>query len=206
WNTPTDNVASTTPNKYLFGNNARLPIMTYAQLQFIKAEAAYLKGDKTVALDAYTKGVNAHMDFVRTYLTNDPSTEVDEVAVFTERRAEYMASEELMPKTPAELTLQQIMLQKYLAPWGWGFIETWSDLRRYHYIDNEDGTVDENPANNVFAGFVLPAPFYGANQNKPAYRFRPRYNSEYMWNVASLQKIGGMEQDYHTVEMWFSKE
>lgn len=205
WATATDNVPATTANKYLFGNNARFPLMTYAQLQFIKAEAAYIKGDQSMALDAYTKGVNAHMDFVKSFVTNDSSTPEDEVAIFQARRNAYMASEELMPKTTAELTLPKIMLQKYIAQWGWGFIETWSDLRRYDYIANEDGTIDDNPANNVFAGFVLPSPLFGLNQGKPAYRFRPRYNSEYMWNVASLETIGGLEQDYHTVEMWFSK-
>src|SRR5690606_38196155 len=46
WNTPTDVVPATTPNKYLFGNNERFPIMTFSQLQFIKAEAAFIKGDK----------------------------------------------------------------------------------------------------------------------------------------------------------------
>jgi Starch-binding associating with outer membrane len=205
WATATDNVPATTPNKYLFGNNARFPLMTYAQLQFIKAEAAYIKGDQSTALDAYTKGVTAHMNFVRSYATNDAATEEDEVAVYEARRSEYMASEELMPKTADELTLQKIMLQKYIAQWGWGFIETWSDLRRYDYIANPDGTIDSDPSNNVFAGFELPDPLFGLNQGKPAYRFRPRYNSEYMWNVTSLEKIGGMEQDYHTVEMWFSK-
>lgn len=206
WGTASDVVASTTPNKYLFGNNTRFPIMTYAQMQFIKSEAAFIKGDKTTALDAYTKGVNAHMDYVRTFVSNDPATPEDEVAEFNQRRTAFMASAELMPKVPAQLTLQKIMLQKYVSLWGWGFIESWSDLRRYKYVGNADGTIDGDLTNNVFAGFVLPDPFYGPNQGKPAYRFRPRYNSEYMWNVESLKNIGGLEPDYHTVEMWFSKK
>lgn len=205
WNTASDVVSATTANKYLFGNNARFPIMTYSQMQFIKAEAAFLKNDKATALDAYTKGVKAHMDFVKTFVTNNSATPEDEVAVFEERRAKYMASTDLMPGSPEQLTLSKIMLQKYVAQWGWGFLETWTDLRRYHYIENPDGTIDENPANNVFTNFELPDGFYGPNNGKPAYRFRPRYNSEYMWNVASLEKIGGLELDYHTVEMWFSK-
>lgn len=206
WNTATDNVAATTPNKYLFGNNTRFPLMTYAQLQFIKAEAAFIKGSKDVALDAYNKGVNAHMNFAKTFVTNDAATPEDEVAVFEQRRAAYLASDELMPKASNELTISHIMLQKYVAQWGWGFIETWSDLRRYHYIENPDGTIDQDPSNNVFAGFIFPSQFFGVNQGEPAYRFRPRFNSEYMWNVASLDKIGGLEPNYHTMEMWFSKK
>lgn len=194
WNTTTDVVAATTPNKYLFGNNERFPIMTYSQLQFIKAEAAFIKGDKAVALDAYTKGVKAHLDFVRKFVVNDAATPEDEVAVYAQRRSLYEASEDLIPVTPEGLTLQKIMLQKYIAQWGWGFLETWSDLRRYHY------------SSDVFTGFQLPNPLFGLNQGKPAYRFRPRYNSEYMWNAAALEKIGGLNPDYHTYEMWFSKQ
>ncbi len=194
WNTPTDVVAATTPNKYLFGNNERFPIMTYAQMQFIKAEAAFIKGDKAMALEAYTKGVKAHLDFVQKYAVNDAATPEDEAAVYTQRRALYEASEDLIPVSAEGLTLQKIMLQKYIAQWGWGFLETWSDLRRYHY------------SSDVFTGFQLPNPLYGLNQGKPAYRFRPRYNSEYMWNVSALEKVGGLNPDYHTYEMWFSKQ
>jgi hypothetical protein len=194
WNTPTDVVAATTPNKYLFGNNERFPIMTYSQLQFIKAEAAFIKGDKTLALEAYTLGVKSHLDFVQRYVVNDAATPEDEVAVYAQRKAAYIASDELIPVSPERLTLQKIMLQKYIAQWGWGFLETWTDLRRYQY------------SNEVFTGFELPNPLFGLNQGKPAYRFRPRYNSEYMWNVSALEKVGGLNLDYHTYEMWFSKK
>lgn len=194
WNTETDVVPATTPNKYLFGNNERFPIMTYAQLQFIKAEAAFIKGDKALALDAYTKGVNAHLDFVQKFVVNVSTTPEDEVAVYAQRKQAYLASEELLPKSPEGLTLQKIMLQKYIAQWGWGFLETWTDLRRYHY------------SSEVFTGFQLPNPLFGLNQGQPAYRFRPRYNSEYMWNVSALEKIGGLNPEYHTYEMWFSKK
>jgi hypothetical protein len=194
WNTPTDVVAATTANKYLFGNNERFPIMTYSQLQFIKAEAAFIKGDKALALDAYTKGVKSHLDFVQKYAVNIAATPEDEAAVYAQRRAAYEASGDLIPVTPEGLTLQKIMLQKYIAQWGWGFLETWTDLRRYHY------------SSEVFTGFALPNPLFGLNQGKPAYRFRPRYNSEYMWNVDALEKVGGLNPDYHTYEMWFSKQ
>jgi len=198
---------ATAPGKYLFQNAARFPLMTYSQLQFIKAEAAYKKGTKDVALTAYTAGVNAHLDFVRAYTATADRT------TFDARRALYIASEEIIPKTVAELTLSHIMLQKYIAQWAWGFIETWSDLRRYHYTGGENGgsynEVDVDANDNVFRDFTLPpalgTPFYPVNQDKPAYRVRPRYNSEYIWNVEALKLIGGMDQAYHTYETWFSK-
>ncbi|WP_224997862.1 SusD/RagB family nutrient-binding outer membrane lipoprotein [Cesiribacter sp. SM1] len=188
WNT-LDIEATTEPQIYFFGNDALFPLMTYSQLQFIKAEAAWIANNKGMALEAYTAGVNAHMDFARNYA---PDKEV-----FDQRKAEYMASEELMPTTEAGLSLSKIMLQKYIATWGWGFLETWSDMRRYHY--------DQNAADPVYKGFVLPDPLHISNQEKPAYRARPRFNSEYMWNKQALEELGGFEEDYHTYETWFSK-
>ncbi|TPE46311.1 SusD/RagB family nutrient-binding outer membrane lipoprotein [Pontibacter mangrovi] len=184
--------SSTSPGSqiYIFGDNALFPLMTYAQLQFIKAEAAWIANKKDVALDAYTEGVNAHMDFARSYAPDK--------ALFDQRRAEYMASEELMPTSVADLTLSKIMLQKYIATWAWGFLDTWSDMRRYHYDQG-------NEANPVYVGFELPEELYSTNQEKPAYRARPRFNSEYMWNKEALEKLGGFEENYHTFETWFSK-
>jgi hypothetical protein len=46
---------------------------------------------------------------------------------------------------------------------------------------------------------------YPDNANKPVYRIRPRYNSEYIWNRESLDKIGGLALDYHTKEMWITQ-
>lgn len=188
WNT-VDREAPTEPQIYFFADDARFPLMTYSQLQFIKAEAAWIDNNKALALEAYTNGVNAHMDFARDYAPDK--------SMFDQRRAEYMASEELMPTAVAELTLSKIMLQKYIATWGWGFLETWSDMRRYHY--------DLNTVDPVYKGFELPNPLHVTNQERPAYRARPRFNSEYMWNKEALEILGAFEEDYHTYETWFSK-
>lgn len=185
------------PQIYFFGNSTPFPLMTYAQLQFIKAEAAWLKDDKALALAAYTNGVNAHMDFARQFALDK--------ALYDQRRVAYMTSEKLIPASVAELSLSKIMLQKYIALWGWGFLDTWSDMRRYHYDLNEDGVDDGDESNDVYKGFMLPEELYITNQGKPAYRARPRYNSEYMWNKEALEAIGGFNEDYHTYEMWFSK-
>ena len=188
WNMP-GYVASDPSNPiYFFQNDARFPLMTYSQLQFIKAEAAWLSNQASVALDAYTEGVSSHIEFARSYAP-DP-------AVFDQRKAAYMASEEIIPTSPEDLTLAKIMLQKYIATWGWGFFETWSDMRRYHY---------DQDSNEVYPGFELPDPLYIDNNGEPAYRARPRFNSEYMWNAAALEELNAFELDYHTYETWFSK-
>lgn len=185
-----------TVGRYLYQDKAPFPLMTYAMLQFIKAEAAFKKGDKDMALDAYKKGINAHMDFVKSgakgtnsFVFADPTA----TANFDAEKTLYLASPNVIPAAAANLTLSQIMLQKYIALWGWGYIETWSDLRRYDY------------SNTVFTGFTLPDPSIlpVTNNSKYAYRVRPRYNSEYIWNIDALTAIGGFDQDFHTKKMWF---
>ena len=85
------------------------------------------------------------------------------------------------------------MTQKYLAMDGHGMVETWVDMRRHRYSPD------------VYTGFVAPTGSFLSvdNKGKLAYRVRPRYNSEYVWNRASLDKYKGNDPDYHTIEPWF---
>ncbi|RYE33709.1 MAG: RagB/SusD family nutrient uptake outer membrane protein [Sphingobacteriaceae bacterium] len=192
WGTPTIPITGTAV-KYLFDDKSRFPIMTYSQLQFIKAEAAYRKNDKGTALEAYTKAISAHIDYVNTSNADISGTPTQITAA---EKTAYMAAPAIAP-TAATLTLTQIMLQKYIAQWGWGFVETWMDLRRYHYTDLDPAT-----GRQVFLNYNFPSTLDSRNNNKPAYRIRPRYNSEYVWNSASLDKIGALATDYHTKVMW----
>jgi hypothetical protein len=91
------------------------------------------------------------------------------------------------------------MSQKYIAQWAWGHNELWMDMRRYHYTD-----IDPVSGTEVFRGFSPPSPLYSLNSGKVVQRIRPRYNSEYVWNIPSLQAIGGLADDYHTVPMWIT--
>lgn len=187
--------------KYLFGDKVVMPVMTSSEIQFIKAEAALRSNKKSLALAAYTLGINQHFDFINRatfprgnfplYNTNPiPASE----------RAAYLASANVK-KSDATLTLADIMLQKYIALWGWGFFETWVDLRRYHYLD-----IDAATNQQVYLGFALPATLAPENLGKPVYRVRPRFNSEYVWNIEELRRIGALNSDYHTYEPWFSKQ
>ena len=45
------------PGRYVFADHEKAPVMTYSQLQFTKAEAAFRAGDKATALQAYTNGI-----------------------------------------------------------------------------------------------------------------------------------------------------
>ncbi|HEY8893464.1 MAG TPA: SusD/RagB family nutrient-binding outer membrane lipoprotein [Niastella sp.] len=183
--------------KYLFRNKSVMPVMTYSEIQFIKAEAAYRKGLADVALIAYQNGINGHYDFInRSYNTYRSFVPVyNIIPISASDRARYLASDNVK-KSAGTLRLTDIMLQKYIAMWGWGFLETWVDLRRYHYTDLDPVTTEP-----VYKNYTLPTTF--AN-GKAAYRIRPNYQSEYVWNIDELAKWGGTKSDYHTIECWFS--
>ena len=179
------------PGRYLFDDKAKIPLMTYAQLQFIKAEAALKMGDQATALTAYRNGISSHIDFVNARNLDNNQTPPQITAT---EKATFLASPEIVP---AALTLSHIMSQKFIAQFGWGHNESWMDMRRYHYTD-----IDPVSGTQVFRGFTPPTNLYGDNGGKLVQRVRPRYNSEYVWNVAGLSVIGGLALDYHTKTLW----
>ena len=169
--------AAGTTGRYIFTDKGPFPLMTLAQLQFIKAEAAFIKGDKATALAAYRRAIDAHM--TASYV-NVPAAE----------RTAFLNNPLVVPAA-ADLKLNQIMLQKYIAQWGWGFLEQWADLRRYNY------------STDVFTSITFPQTLFLNNNGLLAQRVRPRYNSEYVWNAEALRPLGGLEIDYHTKPVWF---
>jgi hypothetical protein len=184
------------PGRYVFSDKARLPVLTYAQLQFIKAEAALRKGDRATALAAYRNGVSAHIDFVNERNRDDNQSPTQITAA---EKAAYLASPAVVPSA-ADLSLTQVMSQKYIAQWAWGHYELWMDMRRYNYTD-----VDPATRRPVYPGFAPPTTLFADNAGKLVERLRPRFNSEYVWNRAGLQTIGGLAADYHTKPLWITE-
>lgn len=187
--------------RYIFRNASPMPVLTASEVQFMKAEAAFKKGDKATALAAYRKAIELNFDMLQNeYSTNVPAANLLTASV----RDNFLANTAVVPALASELTLSHIMLQKYIALFGYGAIETWVDMRRYHYTD-----ADEN-SNQVYRDFVLP-PTTGTNglwpdnNGKPVYRVRYRFNSEYVWNIEELRRLGAEALDWHTKETWFSK-
>lgn len=199
---PSANSFSTNARKYLFGDKVVMPVMTSAEIQFIKAEAAFRSGKKPLAYTAYKQGINQHFDFINraTFPRNNNLIYNTQVISTAERNA-YLASGNVK-QSDATLQLSDIMLQKFIALWGWGFFETWVDMRRYHYTDPDPSSLT---GQQVYIGFALPSTIAPENLGKPVYRVRPRYNSEYVWNIEELRRIGATNSDYHTYEQWFSK-
>ena len=74
------------------------------------------------------------------------------------------------------------------------------DMRRYHYTD-----IDPASGTQVYPGFAPPTNLYPDNSGKIVQRIRPRYNSEYVWNIAALNAIGGTALDYHTKPLWITQ-
>ncbi len=190
--------ASDANARFIFKNNSPFPIMTASEIHFMKAEAAFKKGYSGIAYNAYKEGISQHFDMLTTtYNLSIPAGKEITPAV----KAAYMADPAVVPPTPAELKLNQIMLQKYIAMFGYGVLETWVDMRRYDYVDlGPDG-------GQVYTDFELPTggDLFPDNNGLPVYRMRPRFNSEYVWNILELQRIGATELDYHTKKMWWNQ-
>jgi hypothetical protein len=181
--------------RYIFQNSAPGTLMAYHELQFIKAEAHFRKGERGSAHAAYINGINGHFDFVNFYAELSGNTS----QITAAQRTTYFASG-AVKTTAANLTLSDIMLQKYIGDWAWNPHESWSDVRRYHYFDLDVETNDR-----VYRSFEIP--FYSINNlgPKPQYRFLPTNFSEFDWNEQEIRRIGGFNTDYHTYEMWFSQ-
>lgn len=189
-------------SRYIFQDSSEYPMMTASEMQLIIAESYFRKGNPASALTAYTNAISLNFDMLTSptqmYSNNIPPAKLITAAT----KAAYLANPAIVP-TPDKLTLTHIMLQKYIALYGWGVHETWTDMRRYHYIDKDPMT-----GNQVYAGFTLPSGIYmyPTNNGNPVYRCRPRYNSEYLYDVPELTRIGAENADYNTYECWFSQK
>ena len=151
-------------------------------------------------------------------------------ATYNELAEEYLAGPYVNGMTVNDLTLSHIMMQKYVALWPWGALEAWTDLRKYHFdieytgeypskgngwnVSSVDQKWDSDPT-KVYKGFYLaPAQvesrrgaYNTKNEGSPCYRVRPRYNSEYMWNLNSLKAlkpISGDADNYQCSIPWFA--
>lgn len=197
--------AGSTP-RYIFQDKAPFPMMTASEMQFLLAEAYLRKNDKASALTAYVNGISLNIDM----LTNDYSNNISN-PITPASKAAYLSNPAIVPSSPAGLTLPMVMLQKYIALFGWGVQETWVDMRRYHYTDVDAVT---GTGTQVYVGFTPPSgsTLYPGNNGKLVYRARMRYNSEYLYDIPSLMLIGAVSDlkgtqvtDYITTKPWFAQ-
>lgn len=122
-------------------------ILTYHEMQFIKAEVLLRKADAAGAYTAYKAAIQAHLDMMQAKLgvwkaggynknaagVTIPDMEpMDQTAINT-----YLASAAVAQGAGA-LTMQDIMLQKYIAM-GCS-IENWNDMRRFNFSAGNVGS------------------------------------------------------------------
>lgn len=221
--------------KWIYRDDAPYILTTYAEIQFCLAEAYWKTNRKDMALAAFKEGVKADLDFTGKYIypgKEGSPTGGDKISkeLFNTLAAEYLAGPYVNGLSLNDFTLSHIMMQKWVALYPWGAPEAWVDMRKYHYDISYTGAYpkdgdgwsetildnkwDTDPT-KVYKGLFLDpalvqhrrAPYTVQNDGSPAYRLRPRYNSEYMWNLKSLEglkPISGTADNYHTSIPWFA--
>jgi hypothetical protein len=199
WGGPySSTVGTNAAARYIFKDAMPWPIITSSEIRFMKAEAYYLTNDKANALLEYKECISQNIDMLNSvYLTSVPANKIITPAA----KATFLANPAVVPSL-ANFNLSHIMLQKYISMYGYGLLETWVDMRRYHYnIDVEPGT-----SRIVYTDFAPPtgSDLFINNNGKLIYRVRPRYNSEFLYNIDALSSIGALALDFHTKEQWFS--
>ncbi|AEW00194.1 hypothetical protein A4D02_28330 [Niastella koreensis] len=146
-------------------------ILTYHEMQFIKAEVLMRKGDVANAYIAYKAAIQAHLDMMQAKLTswkaagfnatNPDMTPMDATAIAT-----YMNSAALAGS--GDLTMQDIMLQKYVAM-GCS-IENYNDMRRFNFSAGNVGSFGV-----VYPGYKRGPLFSGGAQYTGGTPTDPRY-------------------------------
>ncbi|WP_400194019.1 SusD/RagB family nutrient-binding outer membrane lipoprotein [Hymenobacter sp. B81] len=137
-------------------------VITFHELKFIEAEAAFRAGNRTRALAAYRDGIRAHMRKIGVGGSNAVPA-VTFPVITTAQIDAYLASS-AVAQNEGELDLKRIMEQKYIAM----FLnpESWSDLRRFDF----DPTIYVNLR-------------YPTNAN-PALRDKPDYKDRWPRRMA----------------------
>lgn len=186
--------------RFIFRNGSPWPVITASEVHFMMAEAHWRKNNKNLARESYIDGIRSSFDMLMN--TPDYHNSVPAARRMTTLNRDTFLLNPLVVPPANFLTLSHIMLQKYIALFGYGTLETWVDMRRYHYTDQDPVTLQP-----VYFGFTPPAgtDLFTNNNGKLVYRARPRYNSEYLYNVAELQRIGAIALDYNTKKQWFSE-
>ena len=190
-------INSDTNCRYIFRNNSPIPVITAAEISFLKSEAAFRKGDKNSALSAYKLGIDQHIEMLRTLY----NYKVTDSAINDTKKANFLNNTKVVPTDQNQLNLTKIMLQKYIALYIHGAFETWVDMRKNHYTD-----IDPATGSQIYKRFNVPTgvDLFPDNFGKLVYRIRPRFNSEFVWNINELKRIGATDIDYHTNQTWFS--
>ena len=201
---------TTTPTDFYKSFYARelgyMEVITYHELQFIKAEAAFLAGQRGTALAAYREGIRAHMAKIGGGGTTTPLAPnlPEPIPPITAAQINAYLASGAVAQTEAELASttspdvpRAIMQQKYVAL----FLnpEAWTDMRRYDFSPD------------IYPNLTFPA---GANPDASGEyprRLLPA-EREVVLNTARVQgltgpdgTINGLNPKFFTQKMWWDQ-
>ncbi|WP_185154477.1 SusD/RagB family nutrient-binding outer membrane lipoprotein [Fulvivirga sp. M361] len=159
-------------------DDSPLAFMTESELFFIRAEAQF-ESDKTAAYNSYLSGI----------ISNMQQLEVDQGEQDT-----FLSNSDLVVQSSDDLTLSDIMVQKliatYLSP------EAWVDIRRYNWDPNiyPELSRPTNVAEDI----------YGTDK----WITRVPYNmeTEYIYNLPEIDRLGAREPEFLTVKLWWMQQ
>ena len=184
---------------YQIRPNSDFEILTYHEMCFIKAEVLMRQGDKAGALSAYKDGIKAHLDMMQEKLTAWEAAgykNPDMAPMVASGITEYLSSSAVC-QNASELTMADIMLQKYLAM-GCS-VENWNDMRRFNYSAGNIGDFglvypgyDRGP---LFAG---QAEITGTSKTDPKYwqrRWRLPATLELAYNATNAKTMNIHAED-----------
>ncbi|MCO4294270.1 SusD/RagB family nutrient-binding outer membrane lipoprotein [Solitalea sp. MAHUQ-68] len=135
------------------------PLISYAEVQFIKAESLF-STDKAASYAAFLEGIKSSM----------LKFGVDNASI------DAYVNNSLISKGAANLTISDIMLQKYIALFLQ--METWTDMRRHQY----DPT--------VYVGLTQP----GLNQLGTSWVQRAKYPDNEPGRNVNVPKVGNQAE------------
>ncbi|MCL2727916.1 MAG: SusD/RagB family nutrient-binding outer membrane lipoprotein [Bacteroidales bacterium] len=183
--------------------NSDQDILTYYEMCFIKAEVYLRQGNSAMALAAYKDGIQAHMNRMQTKLTEWRAAGYTNPDMWPMDAAEITAylNSAAVCQNAGELTMADIMLQKYIAM-GCS-VETWNDMRRFNYSAGNVGSFgvvypgyDRGP---LFAG---QAKLTGTSKTDPRYwqrRWRLPDNLELNYNRINAIEVNTRALD---IDIW----
>ncbi|MBS0031853.1 SusD/RagB family nutrient-binding outer membrane lipoprotein [Chitinophaga sp. 22321] len=169
--------------------NAQGLLFTSAELRFIEAEIYFRQHKNVEALAAYKAGIQAHLELM---------------AIPPAKITAFLSSSSV-EQNAANLTLSNIMIQKYIAlsysP------ENWADLRRMNYCADAAGNYNE--VTGVYKGFKRPAHVNALNYpNQTDWPRRFAIASyEINYNIEQVLKAapGANNANYIAEKIWWNK-
>jgi hypothetical protein len=168
-------------------------VLTHYEMNFIKAEVLFRKGDKGGALAAYKEAVRGHLELMNSKLKawgaqdrNPGKHPMDEEVIDA-----FLASN-CLAQDAASLTLAEIMKQKYIAM---SFSQqTWNDMRRYNYsagdVDGLGVVYPDFDRPRAISATAASQKFPGGSKTDVSYWWRriAQCPHEVNYNAAQLRK------------------